>query len=191
MALRQSRMLALGTPAPEFTLPDATGTMHSLAQYAGSPALLVAFICNHCPYVQHILGGLAAFANEYKSRGLNTVAISSNDVKAYPQDGPAEMARMAKKHAFTFPYLYDESQAAALAYQAICTPDLFLFDRDRRLVYRGQFDGSRPGSKVPVTGADLRAAVDSVLKGAPVAADQMPSAGCSIKWKHGKEPEWA
>jgi peroxiredoxin len=184
-------MLALGTRAPEFTLPDASGTMHSLSQHAGSPALLVAFICNHCPYVQHILERFASFANEYQSRGLDTIAISSNDVKAYPQDGPAEMARMAKKHGFKFPYLYDESQAVALAYQAICTPDLFLFDRDRRLVYRGQFDGSRPGNKVPVTGADLRAAVEAVLKGAPVAAEQVPSAGCSIKWKRGNEPEWA
>jgi peroxiredoxin len=184
-------MLALGTLAPDFTLPDASGTMHSLSECAGSPALLVAFICNHCPYVQHILERLATFANEYRPRGLNTVAISANDVKAYPQDGPAEMARVAKKHGFKFPYLYDESQAVALAYQAICTPDLFLFDRERRLVYRGQFDGSRPGNKVPVTGDDLRAAVDAVLASAPVTVEQTPSAGCSIKWKAGNEPAWA
>jgi len=191
MALKQSRMLALGTPVPEFTLPDAFGKMHSPSQYADSLALLVAFICNHCPYVQHILEGFASFANEYQARGLTTVAISSNDVEAYPQDGPAEMARVAKTYGFTFPYLYDESQAVAKAYQAVCTPDLFLFDGDRRLVYRGQFDGSRPGNGIPVTGADLRTAVDAVLKGAPVPANQIPSAGCSLKWKRGNEPDWA
>jgi len=191
MALKQSRMLALGTPAPEFSLPDASGRAHKLAQYADSPALLVAFICNHCPYVKHILEGFTSFANEYKARGLATLAISSNDVEAYPEDGPAEMARVARKHGFTFPYLYDQSQAVAQSYQAVCTPDLFLFDRNRRLVYRGQFDGSRPGNKVPVTGAELRAAVDAVLKGSPAPVNQIPSAGCSMKWKEGYEPDWA
>jgi peroxiredoxin len=191
MARKQSRMLALGTQAPDFSLPDASGMAHKLAQYADSPALLVAFICNHCPYVKHMLEGFTSFASEYQARGLATLAISSNDVEAYPEDGPAEMARVARKHGFTFPYLYDESQAVAQSYQAVCTPDLFLFDRDRRLVYHGQFDGSRPGNKVPVTGADLRAAVDAVLTGSPAPVDQIPSTGCSMKWKAGNEPDWA
>jgi peroxiredoxin len=191
MALRQSRMLALGTAAPDFSLPDPSGRKVSLEDFAGSRGLLVAFICNHCPYVKHILDGFVAFANEYQDRGLATVAISSNDAAAYPQDGPAEMARVARANGFRFPYLYDESQAIALAYQAVCTPDLFLFDRERKLVYRGQFDGSRPGNKVPVTGADLRAAADAVLRGAPVPPNQVASAGCSMKWKKGVEPDWA
>lgn len=191
MALKQSRMLALGTRAPGFSLPDASGKAHKLARYADSPALLVAFICNHCPYVKHILEGFTSFASEYQARGLATLAISANDVEAYPEDGPAEMARVARTHGFTFPYLYDESQAVARSYQAVCTPDLFLFDRDRRLVYRGQFDGSRPGNKVPVTGADLRAAVDAVLISSPAPVNQVPSSGCSIKWKEGGEPDWA
>jgi peroxiredoxin len=191
MALRQSRMLALGTRAPDFSLPDPAGKVHSLDTFADARGLVVAFICNHCPYVKHILEGFAAFANEYAKRGLATVAISSNDVAAYPQDGPAEMARVAREHGFRFPYLYDESQAIARAYEAVCTPDLFLFDRERKLVYRGQFDGSRPGNKVPVTGGDLRAAADAVLRGAPVPPKQVASAGCSMKWKKGNEPDWA
>jgi len=191
MALRQSRMLALGTPAPDFSLSDSSGRKYSLEAFRDSRGLLVAFICNHCPYVKHILEGFAAFANEYQDRGLATLAISSNDVVAYPQDSPAEMARLAREHGFRFPYLYDESQSVARAYEAVCTPDLFLFDRDRRLVYRGQFDGSRPGNKVPVTGSDLRAAADAVLRGTPVPPNQVASAGCSMKWKKGNEPGWA
>jgi peroxiredoxin len=185
-------MLELGTPAPAFRLPDAvSGKLVSLEDFAPAPALLVAFLCNHCPYVKHILDGFAAFAREYGARGLAVVAISSNDIEAYPADAPGPMAQLARERGFTFPYLFDESQNVARAYQAICTPDFFLFDRDRRLAYRGQFDGSRPNGKGPVTGADLRAAADAVLGKAPVPQQQTPSAGCSIKWKTGQEPDWA
>jgi peroxiredoxin len=183
MAL-QSRMLALGTVAPPFQLMDtASGKSVALADFAASRALLVAFICNHCPYVKHILEGFVAFAREYGSRGLVVVAISSNDVAAYPADSPGEMTKLARAQSFTFPYLFDESQAVARAYDAACTPDFFLFDSGRRLVYRGQFDGSRPGGAQPVTGADMRAAADAVLGGKPVPERQTPSVGCSIKWK--------
>jgi peroxiredoxin len=188
MARLQSRMIELGTPAPPFALPDPAGRIHGLEYFAASSALLVAFICNHCPYVKHILGGFAAFAHEYGPRGLAIVAISSNDVGAYPEDAPPMMANVAAKHGFTFPYLFDESQAVALAYGAVCTPDLFLFDEPRRLAYRGQFDDSRPNSGIPVTGASLRAAADAVLQGKPPPAMQLPSVGCSIKWKAGKPP---
>lgn len=191
MAARQSRMLALGTQAPPFRLVDTvSGRMVALEDFADSPALLVAFICNHCPYVKHILDGFVAFAREYQARGLATVAISSNDVEAYPADAPAEMAKLARDKGFSFPYLYDEGQDVALAYEAVCTPDFFLFDSQRRLAYRGQFDGSRPGSETPVTGASLRAAADAVLAGKPV-DEQAPSIGCSIKWRPGKAPDWA
>jgi len=184
-------MLELGTPAPVFALPDPAGQMHSLADFATAPALLVSFLCNHCPYVKHILTGFVAFVREYQPKGLAIVAISANDAGAYPEDAPPAMAETAARHGFTFPYLYDESQAVALAYEAICTPDFFLFDRDRRLVYRGQFDDSRPDSGVPVTGASLRAAADAVLAGKPVPGRQLPSVGCSIKWKTGNAPDWA
>jgi peroxiredoxin len=184
-------MLPLGTPAPRFALPDTvTGRTVALEDFASSPALLIAFICNHCPFVKHILDGFVVFARDFGPRGLAVVAISSNDVAGYPDDAPAAMARIAKLKGFTFPYLYDESQEVAKAYQAICTPDLFLFDRERRLAYRGQFDGSRPGSNVPVTGSDLRAAAEALLRGGPVSPEQTPSVGCSIKWKAGQEPEW-
>jgi peroxiredoxin len=177
-------MLDLGTPAPPFRLPDpATGETVALEDVPASSALLVAFVCNHCPYVKHILDGVVAFAREYGPRGLTVVAISSNDVAQYPADSPVEMAKLARDRGFTFPYLYDESQSVARAYDAACTPDFFLFDRSRRLVYRGQFDSSRPGGKQQVTGADLRAAADAVLAGKPVAGAQSPSVGCSIKWK--------
>jgi len=192
MALKESRMVALGSPAPDFALPDVvTGRTVRLADFASAPALLVAFICNHCPYVKHVRAGFVAFAREYQPKGLAVVAISANDPAAYPDDSPEAMAREAKNAGFTFPYLYDETQAVARAYEAICTPDFFLFDRDRRLVYRGRFDASRPGSNVPVTGADLRAAVDALLAGRPVPAEQHPSMGCSIKWKPGNEPAYA
>ena len=192
MALRESRMIALGSPAPDFALPDVvSGRTVRLAELASAPALLVAFICNHCPYVKHIRAGFVAFAREYQPKGLAVVAISANDPAAYPEDAPEAMAREAKDAGFTFPYLYDETQAVARAYEAICTPDFFLFDRDRRLVYRGRFDASRPGSTVPVTGADLRAAVDALLAGRPVPAEQHPSMGCSIKWKPGNAPAYA
>jgi peroxiredoxin len=180
----QSTMLALGTAAPPFRLTDAaSGKTVALEDFGASRALLVAFICNHCPYVKHILDGLVTFAREYGPRGLAVVAISSNDITTHPADSPDEMAKLARQKGFTFPYLYDESQAVARAYHAACTPDFFLFDGDRRLVYRGQFDGSRPGSQQSVTGADMRAAADAVLAGRPVPEAQIPSVGCSIKWK--------
>lgn len=192
MARRQSRMLPLGTAAPRFTLRDTvSGRAVALEDFASSPALLIAFICNHCPFVKHILDGFVAFARDFGARGLAVVAISPNDAESYPEDAPAEMSRVAKLKGFTFPYLYDESQEVAKAYQAICTPDFFLFDRERRLVYRGQFDGSRPGNRIPVTGSDLRAAAEALLRGLAVPTQQTPSVGCSIKWKAGQEPDWA
>jgi peroxiredoxin len=192
MARRTSRMLALGTSAQQFALPDTvSGKTVALADFSSSPALLVTFICNHCPFVKHILDGLVAFARDLGPQGVAIVAISANDPAAYPADAPSEMARLAHAKGFPFPYLYDESQQVAKAYQAICTPDFFLFDRDRRLVYRGQFDGSRPGSAVPVTGSDLRAACAALLRGGPVPAEQRPSVGCSIKWRTGEAPDWA
>ena len=191
MALRQSRMLDIGTPAPDFVLPDPAGKLHALKEFSGSPALLVAFICNHCPYVKHVLDGFVAFAREYSTKGLAVVAISANDIASYPDDAPPAMAKLARERGFDFPYLFDESQAVAKAYQAVCTPDFFLFDRTRRLVYRGQFDGSRPVGRIPVTGTDLRAATDALLAGRPVPSAQVASAGCSIKWTPGNAPDWA
>lgn len=192
MALKQSRMIALGAPAPDIALPDVvSGRIVRLADFANAPALLVAFICNHCPYVKHIRAGFVAFAREYQPKGLAVVAISANDAAAYPDDAPEAMAREAKSAGFTFAYLYDETQAVARAYGAVCTPDFFLFDRARQLAYRGRFDASRPNSGVPVTGADLRAAADAVLAGRPAPAEQHPSVGCSIKWKPGNAPEYA
>jgi peroxiredoxin len=185
MARTASTMPPLGSPAPDFSLPDTDGTLRSLADFENSPALLVAFICNHCPFVQHIRTGFAAFAREYREKGLAVVAINSNDVSAYPDDDPARMAEEKRGFGYTFPYLYDETQEVAKAYRAACTPDFFLYDRGRRLVYRGQFDDSRPGNDRPVTGADLRAAVDAVLAGKTPTADQKPSIGCNIKWKPG------
>lgn len=191
MALTASTMLVLGTAAPAFELPDANGKLVSLADCRDAPALLVAFLCNHCPYVQHIRSGFANFASEYQARGLAIVAINANDADSHPEDSPAEMAKEVRRFGYTFPYLYDASQKVAKAYRAACTPDFFLFDRARRLVYRGHFDASRPNSKIPVTGADLRAAADAVLAGAAVSADQKPSIGCSIKWKPGNAPDYA
>jgi peroxiredoxin len=179
----ESNMLPLGTQAPSFRLPDFKGQVVSIDDFAASPALLVAFICNHCPYVQHIRDGFSRFAREYHPRGLAVVAIAANDIETYPQDGPEGMAEEAAAAGYTFPYLFDETQKVAKAYKAACTPDFFLFDRARRLVYRGQFDGSRPRSNIPVTGADMRAAVDAVLADKPLSAQQQPSIGCSIKWK--------
>jgi peroxiredoxin len=186
-------MLGLGTAAPDFRLPDTTagGKEVALADFEAAPALLVAFICNHCPFVQHVAGELAALSRDLPPKGVAMVAISSNDVAAYPADSPQAMAAEAARQGWAFPYLYDETQEVAQAYRAACTPDFFLFDGDRRLVYRGQLDASRPGNGLPVTGADLRAAVDAVLAGRPVAEDQRPSLGCNIKWKPGNEPEYA
>jgi len=183
-------MLALGTPAPDFSLPDTGGKIVSLSDFASAPALVVAFICNHCPYVKLIRAGLAQFGSDMQSRGVGVVAISANDAVNYPDDSPAKMAQEVKSAGYTFPYLHDEAQTVAKAYRAACTPDFFLFDQDQKLVYRGQFDDSRPGNGRPVTGADLRAAVDALVGGRPVPPDQTPSLGCNIKWKSGNEPDY-
>jgi len=183
-------MLPLGTGAPDFRLPDPGGRMVSLADFKNAPALLVIFMCNHCPFVKHIRDGLAKLARDYQPRGVAVVGISSNDVANYPADSPAKMAAEAASAGYTFPYLYDETQAVAKAYRAACTPDLYLFDQDQRLVYRGQFDDSRPGSGVTVSGKDVRAALDAVLAGKPVSPHQKPSIGCNIKWKPGNEPDY-
>ncbi len=186
MVLTPSNMPALGKSAPEFQLPDIEGKNVSLADFYEAPALLVAFWCNHCPFVKHINTEFVNFAREYQPRGLATVAISSNDVTMHPDDSPEAMAAYAREHRYGFPYLYDESQQVARDYVAACTPDFFLYDADRSLVYRGQFDGSRPGNDTPVTGADLRAAADALLAGKALPAEQKPSIGCNIKWReHG------
>lgn len=188
MALTPSNMLPLGTPAPDFSLPAAAGGKVSLADLAGSQLLLVAFICNHCPFVKHIRSALAALAREYQAQGVAFVAINSNDAAAYPADSVERMREEIRTAGYDFPYLVDASQEVAQRYDAACTPDFFLFDARRRLVYRGQFDDSRPGNQVPVTGSDLRAALDAALAGEPVAAVQRPSLGCNIKWKPGRTP---
>ena len=190
MVAVNSTMLPLGTKAPDFRLADSSGKFVSLSDFKNSPALLVVFMCNHCPYVKHIRAGLAQLARDYLPRGVAMVGINSNDVANYPADSPGEMAREAKVAGYLFPYLYDETQDVAKAYRAACTPDFYLFDRERRLVYRGQLDDSRPSNDVPVTGRDLRAALDAVLAGWPVPANQKPSIGCNIKWKPGSEPEY-
>ncbi len=183
-----STMLALGTSAPDFQLPDTTGRLVSRDDFADRPVLLVMFICNHCPYVRHVADELARVGREYLAREVAVVAISSNDVAQYPEDGPVAMAEFAAERGFVFPYLYDETQAVAKAYDAACTPDLFLFDAERKLVYRGQLDGARPSNDVPADGRDLRAALEATLAGGPVPEPQLPSAGCNIKWKPGAEP---
>jgi peroxiredoxin len=183
-------MLTLGTPAPDFALPDTDGTVVSLASLAAAPVLLVMFICNHCPFVRHVRSELALLGRDYTERGAAIVAISSNDPDAYPADAPARMKEEKEEAGYVFPYLFDATQDVAAAYHAACTPDFFVFDGDRRLVYRGQLDDSRPGNDVPVTGGDLRAALDAVLSGAPVATEQKPSLGCNIKWRPGNEPAW-
>lgn len=183
MVQTPSTMLDLGTEAPDFTLPEPlTGRQVSLCDYAGKP-LAVVFSCNHCPYVLHIIDSFVEFANAALQRGLAVVMISSNDAAGYPQDSPPKMAEFARTHAFEFPYLYDESQQVAVAYQAACTPDFYLFDDAHRLVYRGQYDGSRPGNTEPVSGTDLRAAVDALLDGKAISNAQIPSVGCNIKWR--------
>ncbi len=189
MVAVNSTMLPLGTAAPDFTLPDVSGRMVSLAEFRGKP-LLVMFICNHCPYVKHLRSALAQLGRDYVPKGLAITAVSSNDVAGYPQDGPELMKIEAAEAGYNFPYLYDATQAVAKAYRAACTPDFFLFDRDHRLVYRGQFDDSRPKNNLPATGKDLRAALDAVLAGKAVAAEQKPSIGCNIKWKPGNEPDY-
>lgn len=190
MAKTPSTMTPLGNSAPEFRLPDTTGKLVARDDFARAPGLLVMFICNHCPYVKHVREGLAAFAREYAKKGLAIVGINSNDVTSYPDDSPAKMAEEVAAAGYTFPYLYDESQSVAKAYGAACTPDFFLFDGEGRLAYRGQFDDSRPGNGVAVTGKDLREACNAVLAGRPVAPDQRPSIGCNIKWKPGDAPRY-
>lgn len=183
----QSNMLTLGTVAPSFRLPDPQGKQFSSDDFKGTPALLIVFICNHCPYVKHVRASFSELAREYQARGVSVMAINSNDVENYPEDSPAKMEEEIIDAKYTFPYLYDESQDVARAYGAACTPDFFLFDRDGRLVYRGQYDDSRPKNGLPVTGANLRAALDAVLAGRAVPADQKPSVGCGIKWKKQNE----
>jgi len=188
MVRTESMMLELGTQAPDFRLPEpATGRMVSLADFNEAPALLVIFMCNHCPYVKHISSALAEFAREYQPKGLAIVGISANDAQNYPDDSPEKMAEEVKARGYVFPYVHDESQAVAKAYEVACTPDFFLFDNSRKLVYRGQFDDSRPGNDLPVTGRDLRAAVEAVLSGRSVSSEQRPSVGCNIKWKEAGE----
>ncbi|MXX55933.1 MAG: thioredoxin family protein [Gemmatimonadetes bacterium] len=191
MALVTSTMLALGTEAPDFSLPEpSTGENVALSRFDGAPALLVVFLSNHCPFVKHLADHLAGVATEYQARGVAVVGINANDVANYPDDSPARMANEVARRGYTFPYLFDESQEVAKAYRAACTPDFFVFDGDRRLVYRGQYDGSRPSLDVPVTGVDLRTALDAVLVGEAPSGEQVPSVGCNIKWKAGNEPGW-
>jgi len=191
MARTESTMLKLGTEAPDFALPDTvSGSVLGPADLRGEHGLIIAFICNHCPYVIHIREAFASAARDFQGRGIGVAAISSNDAAGYPADGPDRMAAEARAAGYTFPYLYDETQAVARAYQAACTPDLYLYDTDLKLVYRGQFDASRPGNGVPVTGADLRLAVDALLANQPPVADQTPSVGCSIKWRAGNQPPY-
>jgi len=190
MAATESTMLGLGTPAPDFALPEVA--RHRTVRLSGltGRGLLVMFLSPHCPYVKHIAPGLAALARDYAASGLDIVAISSNDAVQYPDDSPDSLRSMAEELGFWFPYCYDETQQIAKAYQAACTPDFFLFDAARKLVYRGQFDGARPKNDVPVTGRDLRAAIDAVLSGDAVSAQQRPSIGCNIKWKPGNAPAY-
>ncbi|MCX8156238.1 MAG: thioredoxin family protein [Verrucomicrobiae bacterium] len=192
MAKTYSTMLELGTPAPDFRLPDPVGRVYTLSDFAGAPVLLVMFLCNHCPYVKHIRRELAALVREFQPRGVAAVGINANDVQAYPEDSPARMAEEVQAVGYTFPYLFDETQAVAKAYRAACTPDFFVFDRQRRLFYRGQFDDSRPRVEqpLPVTGRDLRVALEAALAGQAPPAVQKPSLGCNIKWKPGNEPDY-
>ncbi len=190
MARTPSTMLELGTPAPDFDLPEpASGGRVALADFTGR-ALLVAFICNHCPFVVHIRDAFNAFARECRERGVAVVAINSNDVASHPDDSPERMAEDARRFSYDFPYLFDAEQSVARAYRAACTPDFYLFDSAGELFYRGQFDGARPGNDVPVTGADLRAAVDALLAGSPPPGAQLPSLGCNIKWRAGNQPDY-
>ncbi len=188
MALTPSNMLPLGTPAPDFHLPDTSGHNVSLADFSKYNLLLVAFICNHCPFVKHIRTELAKLADDYMPRGVGFVAINANDAQAYPDDSIENMQREVHEAGYHFHYLLDESQAVAHAYDAACTPDFYLFDGERNLVYRGQLDDSRPGNGIPVTGEDMRKALDTALAGGEISPDQIPSVGCNIKWKPGNEP---
>jgi peroxiredoxin len=183
-------MLPLGTSAPEFSLPDTEGNLVSLSDYAGKKALLVIFMCNHCPYVKHVAGALKALSDQYIADGVGIVAISSNDAENYPDDSPAAMAKEKAERGYQFAYLYDEDQSIAQAYAAACTPDFFLFDGEMKLAYRGQLDSSRPENGIAVTGEDLRGAIDAVLAGESPDNHQTPSLGCNIKWKEGNQPQY-
>lgn len=191
MALTPSTMLPIGTPAPDFALPDFDGNTVALADFADSAGLLVVFMCNHCPYVIHLQEELARLARECQDRTIAVVAINSNDIAKHPDDAPIKMKQRAEEVGFTFPYLYDSSQEVAQAYRAACTPDFFLFDRAKKLFYRGQFDDTRPSSGQDPTGADLRRAVEALLASEAPPEPQIPSAGCNIKWKPGNEPAYA
>lgn len=190
MVRTPSTMLPLGTVAPDFELPNVDGRMVDYAGAAGASGTIVMFICNHCPFVKHVADQLAALGHEYMPRGIGFVAISSNDVSNFPADSPEQMVAEAEQRGYPFAYLYDDTQEVAKAYHAACTPDFYLFDADRRLVYRGQLDPSRPGGNVPVTGQDLRAAIDALLAARPPLEPQIPSMGCNIKWKAGNEPDY-
>lgn len=190
MVVTSSTMMPLGTTAPDFSLPDVNGKTVSLADFKGSPALLIIFMCNHCPYVIHVADELARLTKEYIEKDVAVVGISSNDITTHPDDSPEKMKEEAAQRGYSFPYLYDEKQTVAKAYQASCTPDFFLFNRQQELFYRGQLDSSRPDSGIPVTGEDLRAALDAVLAGASASESQTPSSGCNIKWKAKEEPDY-
>lgn len=190
MAATESQMLELGTLAPPFTLPDPHGMQHSLTGSENVDAYLVMFICNHCPFVKHVAAELARIGCDYGSRNVAIYAINSNDIDTHPGDSADNMSKEISDRGYTFPYLFDEDQSVAKAYRAACTPDFYVFDGDRKLVYRGQLDDSRPSNGIPVSGSDLRAALDAVIAGSPVSEFQTPSIGCNIKWKPGNEPEW-
>lgn len=190
MVVTPSTMADLGMKAPSFTLPDVYGNQVSLDDFRDKKALLVMFISRHCPYVQHVKHELARLGRDYAGKSVGIVAVCSNDIRSYPEDSPEKLARMAEELGFTFPVCFDETQQVAKAYRAACTPDFYVFDDERKLVYRGQFDDSRPGNNIPVTGKDLRAAIDAVLEGRPVNPNQKPSLGCNIKWKPGNEPDY-
>lgn len=190
MVRTPSTMLPLGTPAPAFALPNVDGRTVALDDFAGAPGLLVVFMCNHCPFVIHLATALADFGREYQAKGLAMVGISSNSVQTHPADAPDKMVEEARARGYTFPYLYDESQQVAKSFRAACTPDFFLFDAQQKLVYRGQFDSSRPDSGVAPTGEDLRAACEAVLAGKTPSEKQLPSIGCNIKWRPGAEPDY-
>jgi peroxiredoxin len=190
MVLTPSTMLPLGTKAPDFSLTNVDGKTVKLADFDKAPALLVIFMCNHCPYVKHVAEALAKLTSDYLAKGVAIVGINSNDVEKHPADSPEQMAAEVKQRGYKFPYLFDETQDVAQAYRAACTPDFYVFDKEQRLVYRGQFDASRPDSGIPVTGADVRAALDAVLAGKKPTAEQRPSIGCNIKWKPGGAPDY-
>ena len=191
MVATASQMLPLETLAEDFSLPDPEGNIVSLADFNDAPALLTIFMCNHCPYVIHVIDPLVELIKEYQTKGLSVVGISSNDIIQYPDDSPELMASFARKYDFSFPYLYDESQQVAKAYRAACTPDFFVFDGEQKLAYRGQMDDARPGNDIPVTGNDLRAALDAILNNQEPSPKQYPSMGCNIKWKSGNKPDYA